>query len=49
MKIEYKIMISEAAEVGDILSQYGVEAHEYGPVVAALRRNPQAWVDFMMK
>ncbi|KAG6579188.1 Vacuolar iron transporter 1, partial [Cucurbita argyrosperma subsp. argyrosperma] len=39
----------EAAEVADILSQYGVEAHEYGPVVAALRRNPQAWVDFMMK
>ncbi|CAK9311362.1 unnamed protein product [Citrullus colocynthis] len=40
---------TEAAEVADILAQYGVEAHEYGPVVAALRRNPQAWVDFMMK
>ncbi|KAM5566927.1 hypothetical protein ABKV19_015180 [Rosa sericea] len=39
----------EAAEVAEILSQYGVEAHEYGPVVNALRRNPQAWLDFMMK
>ncbi|XP_023521883.1 vacuolar iron transporter 1-like [Cucurbita pepo subsp. pepo] len=40
---------TEAAEVADILAQYGVEAHEYEPVVAALRRNPEAWVDFMMK
>lgn len=39
----------EAAEVADILAQYGVQPHEYGPVVNALRRNPQAWVDFMMK
>ncbi|KAJ0796005.1 putative Ccc1 family protein [Helianthus annuus] len=36
---------SEAAEV----AEYGVEPHEYGPVVNALRKNPQAWVDFMMK
>ncbi|KAM6546784.1 hypothetical protein CsatB_027520 [Cannabis sativa] len=40
---------TEAAEVAEILAQYGVEPHEYGPVVNALRRNPQAWVDFMMK
>ncbi|KAB2604339.1 vacuolar iron transporter 1-like [Pyrus ussuriensis x Pyrus communis] len=40
---------TEAAEVAEILSQYGVEPHEYGPVVNALRRNPQAWLDFMMK
>ncbi|CAK7326835.1 unnamed protein product [Dovyalis caffra] len=39
----------EAAECGEILSQYGVEPHEYEPVVNALRRNPQHWVDFMMK
>ncbi|RVW34627.1 Vacuolar iron transporter 1 [Vitis vinifera] len=39
----------EAAEIGEILEQYGVEPHEYGPVVDALRRNPQAWLDFMMK
>ncbi|PON67388.1 Ccc1 family [Trema orientale] len=40
---------TEAAEVAEILAQYGVQPHEYGPVVNALRRNPQAWVDFMMK
>ncbi|KAL7000842.1 Vacuolar iron transporter 1 [Sarracenia purpurea var. burkii] len=40
---------TEAAEIGEILSQYGVEPHEYGPVVNALRKNPQAWLDFMMK
>ncbi|KAK4763382.1 hypothetical protein SAY87_012873 [Trapa incisa] len=39
----------EAAECAEILAQYGVEPHEYDPVVNALRRNPQAWVDFMMK
>ncbi|CAA0811515.1 Vacuolar iron transporter 1 [Striga hermonthica] len=40
---------TEAAEVAEILSQYGVEPHEYAPVVNALRKNPKAWVDFMMK
>ncbi|KAF5442839.1 hypothetical protein F2P56_035456 [Juglans regia] len=39
----------EAAECAEILAQYGVEPHEYEPVINALRRNPQAWVDFMMK
>ncbi|XP_030448089.1 vacuolar iron transporter 1-like [Syzygium oleosum] len=39
----------EAAEIAEILSQYGVEPHEYEPVVNALSRNPQAWLDFMMK
>ncbi|KAI4373227.1 hypothetical protein MLD38_011377 [Melastoma candidum] len=39
----------EAAEIEDILARYGVEPHEYEPVVNALRRNPEAWVDFMMK
>ncbi|KAK4779453.1 hypothetical protein SAY87_015559 [Trapa incisa] len=39
----------EAAECAEILAQYGVESHEYEPVVNALRRNPQAWLDFMMK
>ncbi|XP_030513350.1 vacuolar iron transporter 1-like [Rhodamnia argentea] len=39
----------EAAEIAEILSQYGVEPHEYEPVVNSLRRNPQAWLDFMMK
>ncbi|XP_027343709.1 vacuolar iron transporter 1 [Abrus precatorius] len=40
---------TEAAEVADILAQYGIEAHEYAPVVNALRKKPQAWLDFMMK
>ncbi|XP_059655313.1 vacuolar iron transporter 1 [Cornus florida] len=40
---------TEAAEVAEILAQYGVEPHEYRPVVNALRKNPQAWLDFMMK
>jgi len=39
----------EAAEIGEIMSQYGLEPHEYGPVVDGLRRNPQAWLDFMMR
>ncbi|KAG2411109.1 hypothetical protein LR48_Vigan325s004700 [Vigna angularis] len=40
---------TEAEEVGEILAEYGIEAHEYAPVVNALRKNPQAWLDFMMK
>lgn len=40
---------TEAAEVAEILAEYGVEPHEYAPVVNALRRRPQAWLDFMMK
>ncbi|EEF34834.1 vacuolar iron transporter 1 [Ricinus communis] len=39
----------EAAECGEILAEYGVEPHEYEPVINALRRNPQHWLDFMMK
>ncbi|KAJ9708578.1 hypothetical protein PVL29_000555 [Vitis rotundifolia] len=39
----------EAAEIEEILSQYGLEPHESAPVVNALRRRPQAWLDFMMK
>ncbi|KAL5995551.1 Vacuolar iron transporter 1 [Asimina triloba] len=40
---------TEAAEVAEILSQYGLEAHEYGPVVNSLRKNPRAWLEFMMR
>ncbi|KAL1568644.1 Vacuolar iron transporter 1 [Salvia divinorum] len=40
---------TEAAEVAEILSEYGIQPHEYSPVVNALRKNPQAWLDFMMK
>ncbi|RWV94392.1 hypothetical protein BHE74_00049033 [Ensete ventricosum] len=41
--------IVTAAEIGEILAQYGLEPQEYSPVVNALRNNPQAWLDFMMK
>ncbi|KAK8472861.1 hypothetical protein PHAVU_002G322900 [Phaseolus vulgaris] len=40
---------TEAAEVAEILAEYGIQPHEYAPVVNALRKNPQAWLDFMMK
>ncbi|KAM0961069.1 hypothetical protein ACFX2I_020388 [Malus domestica] len=40
---------TEAAEVAEILAEYGIEPHEYTPVVNALRKKPQAWLDFMMK
>ncbi|KAL1219522.1 Vacuolar iron transporter 1 [Cardamine amara subsp. amara] len=40
---------TEAAEVAEILAQYGIEPHEYSPVVNALRKNPQAWLEFMMR
>ncbi|XP_051145265.1 vacuolar iron transporter 1-like [Andrographis paniculata] len=40
---------TEAAEIAEILSEYGIQPHEYTPVVNALRKNPQAWLDFMMK
>lgn len=43
------LLIAEAAECADILAQYGAEPHEYEGVVNALRRNPQHWLDFMMK
>lgn len=40
---------AEATEVAEILTEYGIEPHEYEPVVSALRKKPQAWLDFMMK
>ncbi|MGA2261285.1 MAG: VIT1/CCC1 transporter family protein [Acidobacteriota bacterium] len=39
----------EESEVREILEQYGLSAEEAEPIVAALRRKPQAWVDFMMR
>ncbi|KAL5721915.1 Vacuolar iron transporter 1 [Ranunculus cassubicifolius] len=40
---------TEAAEVAEILSEYGLEPQESTAVVNALRKRPQAWLDFMMK
>ena len=40
---------AEAAEVTHILRSFGLTAHESAPIVAALRKRPEAWVDFMMR
>jgi VIT1/CCC1 family predicted Fe2+/Mn2+ transporter len=40
---------AEAAEIAEIFEQYGVAEAESLPVINALRANPQAWVDFMMR
>ncbi len=39
----------EAAEVRDIFKTYGLTDEESAPVVEALRKRPQDWVDFMMR
>jgi VIT1/CCC1 family predicted Fe2+/Mn2+ transporter len=35
--------------VADVFQSYGLTAAESQPVVDALRKRPQAWVDFMMR
>jgi vacuolar iron transporter family protein len=39
----------EAHEVVEVLQQYGLTDEESAPVVAALRKKPDAWIDFMMR
>jgi VIT1/CCC1 family predicted Fe2+/Mn2+ transporter len=39
----------EAEEVQQVFQTYGLSADESAPVVAALRRRPDAWIDFMMR
>ncbi len=39
----------EANEVAEIFRKYGVGEREIEPILAAFRRNPEAWVDFMMR
>jgi vacuolar iron transporter family protein len=39
----------EEEEIYEIFDVYGVERHEATPVLSALKRNPKAWVDFMMR
>jgi vacuolar iron transporter family protein len=39
----------EAEEVTEVFRAYGVTAEESAPVVEALRKQPEAWVDFMMR
>lgn len=40
---------AEAAEVAEILAKFGLEPDEYQPIVNSLRKNPKAWLEFMMK
>lgn len=39
----------EEQEIYDIFHSYGVSEEESTPVLHALKRNPEAWVDFMMR
>jgi VIT1/CCC1 family predicted Fe2+/Mn2+ transporter len=39
----------EAEEVAELLRAHGLTPEESAPVVAALRRQPEAWRDFMMR
>jgi VIT1/CCC1 family predicted Fe2+/Mn2+ transporter len=39
----------EAGEVAEVFQSYGLTAEESKPIVDALRKRPQAWVDFMMQ
>jgi VIT1/CCC1 family predicted Fe2+/Mn2+ transporter len=39
----------EAAEVAEVFQSYGLTSDESTLVVNALRKRPQAWVDFMMR
>lgn len=39
----------EADEVAAIFASYGLEPAQIEPVVAAIRANPDRWVDFMMR
>ena len=39
----------EAEEVADVFRSYGLTGEESKPVVDALRKRPEAWIDFMMR
>ena len=41
--------VEEEKEVREVLGTYGLSGEEAEPIVAALRRKPGAWVDFMMR
>jgi VIT1/CCC1 family predicted Fe2+/Mn2+ transporter len=40
---------AEVAEVAEVFRSYGVTEDESRPIVDALRKRPDAWVDFMMR
>src|SRR5205823_3909786 len=39
----------EKAEVSEVFQAYGMTADESRPVVEALSKRPEAWIDFMMR
>ena len=39
----------EEEEIYEIFEQYSVDRESAGPVLTALKKNPAAWVDFMMR
>jgi len=39
----------EAREVAEVFQSYGLTAKESQPIVDALRKRPESWVDFMMR
>jgi vacuolar iron transporter family protein len=39
----------EAREVGDIFRGYGLSDEEVAPILRALQKRPQEWIDFMMR
>ncbi|GCF06734.1 VIT1/CCC1 transporter family protein [Dictyobacter arantiisoli] len=40
---------AEKAEVMDIFISYGLSQQESAPIVEALSKHPEAWIDFMMR
>src|SRR5512142_2874992 len=44
-----EIPVEEANEVRQVFRAYGLTDEESAPAVAALRKRPEAWVDFMMR
>ena len=45
----HEIPADEEAEVMQTLQEYGLRPDEARPVVEALKKRPEAWVDFMMR
>jgi len=39
----------EEQEIVDVFTEYGLNREQIEPVIVALKKNPEKWVDFMMK
>ncbi len=39
----------EEREVAEVFEGYGMAAEQIAPIIDAMKRNPEAWVDFMMR